>query len=146
MAKLCTIGFSGKSLREFIALLKKAGVTRVVDVRLHNTSQLAGYAKKDDLAYVLELVGIEYEHWVDLAPDEELFNGFKKKELDWTAYEKRYGEILTERKIAERCQEIFGSGTPVLLCSEEKAAGCHRRLLADYLQKHCNPDAVIEHL
>jgi uncharacterized protein (DUF488 family) len=141
-----TIGFAGKSLREFIAILKKAGVTRVVDIRLHNTSQLAGYAKKDDLAYVLELVDIEYVHRVDLAPDDELFNGYKKKQMDWQAYEKRYHEILQERNIAEMCGDIASPGVIALLCSEEKAERCHRRLLAEYLRDHCIPEAKITHL
>jgi uncharacterized protein (DUF488 family) len=59
---ICTIGFSKKSLRKFIDLLEQGNVTRIVDTRLNNTSQLAGYAKKEDLKYVLELVGISPSH------------------------------------------------------------------------------------
>jgi len=85
-----TIGFSKKNLKEFIARLKNAGVKKVIDVRLNNTSQLAGYAKKEDLEYVLGLVGIDYEHHPELAPTEDLLKSYKKKQITWQEYEKIY--------------------------------------------------------
>jgi uncharacterized protein (DUF488 family) len=141
-----TIGFSKKSLREFINLLKTAKVSNLVDVRLNNTSQLAGFAKKDDLAYVLELVGIKYAHDPSLAPDSELFDSYKKGKVNWAEYEKCYNDILGNRRIQDRINEIVGSGTPVFLCSEEKADFCHRRLLAEYIKKHANEELTITHL
>ncbi len=63
--EICTIGFSKKTLKSFVELLKKSNVNRLVDTRLNNTSQLSGFAKKNDLEYVMSLVGISYTH--DLA-------------------------------------------------------------------------------
>ncbi len=146
LKRLYTIGFSGKKLREFIHLLQQAQVTRVVDIRLHNTSQLAGYAKKDDLEYVLELVGIEYIHMPELAPDEALFHDYKKKAIDWDTFEKRYRTLLDERSTGSHCTDILGEGTPAYLCSEEKPRYCHRRLLTDYLQQQCRQALEVIHL
>jgi len=92
-----TIGFAKKNLRQFIAKLKEAGIKKVIDVRLNNTSQLAGYAKKDDLEYILSLVDIGYEHHPELAPTEELLKKFKKKQIRWQDYEKEYNNILLQR-------------------------------------------------
>lgn len=110
MREIYTIGFSKKSLRHFIELLKVSNVTNLVDIRLNNTSQLAGYAKKDDLEYILELVGIEYKHDPSLAPDEDLLEAYKKKRIAWEQYEDRYFQILAERKIQTKIDEIIGTG------------------------------------
>ena len=146
MRKIFTIGSSKKSLRQFVDHLKKANVTNLVDVRLNNTSQLAGFAKKDDLAFVLELVGIDYSHDPSLAPDNALLDDYKKGRVTWAEYEKRYNDILMRRKIDGRADKIIGSGTPVFLCSEDKAERCHRRLLAEYIQMHSSQDITITHL
>jgi uncharacterized protein (DUF488 family) len=95
---VCTIGFSKKNLRELISKLKDAGVEKVMDIRLNNTSQLAGYAKKQDLEYVLDLVGIDYEHYPELAPTEELLKDYKGKKVSWDEYEKAFNAILDQRK------------------------------------------------
>lgn len=146
MRQIFTIGSTKKSLLEFIRLLQCAKVTNLVDVRLNNTSQLAGFAKKDDLAYVLELVGINYTHDPSLAPDSELLDEYKKGKVTWPEYEKRYNDILVNRRIHDRVNKILGSGMPVFLCSEEKAERCHRRLLVEYIQKHANEELLIKHL
>lgn len=125
-----TIGFTKKSLPEFIGRLQTAGVKKVIDVRLNNTSQLAGYAKKDDLAYVLSLVGIDYEHRTDLAPTEELMNGFKQKKINQQEFEAAFNSLLQER-----VPQMDETGAICLLCSEEKPATCHRRLVAEYFQR-----------
>lgn len=146
MRTICTIGFAKKSLKQFIQLLKKANVTRVVDIRLNNTSQLAGFAKKDDLKYILELVGIDYTHFEDLAPDKQLLEDYKKKHISWNDYEKRYLDILISRKVEQRIDKILGQGLPCLLCSEHEPKFCHRRLLAEYIRDHYNDQVVIKHL
>ena len=146
MRTICTIGFAKKSLRQFIQLLKNANVTRVVDIRLNNTSQLAGFAKKDDLNYVLELVGIDYIHCEDLAPDEQLLEDYKKKQIKWSDYEKRYLDLLITRKVEQRIDKILGEGLSCLLCSEHEPKFCHRRLLAEYISNHYNDQVVIKHL
>ena len=138
--KIFTIGFTKKSLRDFITLLQEAGVEKVIDVRLNNTSQLAGYAKKDDLAFVLSLVGIGYEHHTELAPTEELMNGFKQKKISQTEFEAAFNQLMDERQ--PRLEE---RGKVCLLCSEEKPAACHRRLVAEYFTR-LMPGATVTHL
>src|SRR5438309_11885131 len=67
--QLFTIGFTRKSAEAFFTSLREAGVRRLVDVRLNNISQLAGFTKKDDLRYFLKAIaGIEYLHLGELAP------------------------------------------------------------------------------
>ncbi len=129
---ICTIGFAKKNLRTFIKRLQLAGVTKVIDIRLHNTSQLAGYAKKDDLEYILSLVGIGYEHHPELAPTEEILDGYKKKKLPWQDYEKKFKEVLIQRNPIQSINFMNEKGPICLLCAEDKPIQCHRRLVAEY--------------
>jgi len=133
---VCTIGFSKKNLRQFINLLQEGKVERLVDTRLNNTSQLAGYSKKDDLDYIMQLHNIEYIHEPSLAPTEDILKGYKKKEISWKEYEKGYIELLKKRKIESVIDEIVGNKTICLLCSEHQPHHCHRRLLAEYMREH----------
>jgi uncharacterized protein (DUF488 family) len=142
---LCTIGFSKKNLRRFVQLLESNKVEKLVDTRLNNTSQLAGYSKKDDLEYVMELKGIEYVHEPILAPTEDILKAYKNKKIAWEEYEKRYIDLLVERKIEEEINKIIGNKTICLLCSEHKPHYCHRRLLAEYINNH-HGDIRIAHL
>lgn len=143
--KLFTIGFAGKSAERFFALLREAGATRVVDVRLNNRSQLAGFAKRDDLAYFLaELGGIDYLHLPVLAPTPAMLAAYRKRRLDWRAYEAAFIDLMGERRIEEVVpREAVADGC--LLCSEDKPDRCHRRLVADYLGKRWG-DVEIRHL
>lgn len=143
---LCTIGFSKKSLRQFIKLLKESGVTDLIDVRLNNTSQLSGYAKKDDLQYIMELVGINYFHDISLAPSDELLEGYKKKKISWTEYERRYIDILNNRNINQQVNRIIDNRVVCFLCSEDKPERCHRRLLVNYLKENSSETIDIKHL
>jgi uncharacterized protein (DUF488 family) len=143
---ICTIGFSKKSLRKFINLLKEAGVTKLIDTRLNNTSQLSGFAKKNDLAYILELVGIDYEHEEAMAPTDEILKGFKGKEITWIDYEKSYVNLLESRNVQFIASEQILSGNVCYLCSEEKPDYCHRRLLAEYIQLKLTDEIFIRHL
>jgi uncharacterized protein (DUF488 family) len=129
---VCTIGFAKKNLRQFIGKLQTAGVNKVIDIRLHNTSQLAGYAKKDDLEYILGLVGIAYEHHPELAPTEEILDGYKGKKISWTEYEKQFGKLLISRDPLKNSSFHKETGPICLLCAEDKPAQCHRRLVAEY--------------
>ena len=142
--EICTIGFAKKNLRTFIKKLQAAGVKKVIDIRLHNTSQLAGYAKKDDLEYVLSLVGIGYEHHPDLAPTEEVLDGYKKKRITWKEYEQKFDNILSTRHPSPNV--VMDEKGPVcLLCAEDRPLQCHRRLVAEYFQKNID-DCKILHL
>ncbi|SEN53270.1 DUF488 family protein [Paenibacillus sp. OV219] len=143
---LYTIGFAQKSLRTFVTHLHEHQVTKVVDTRLNNVSQLAGYAKKDDLSYVLELVNIGYTHDLDLAPPKELLEAIKQKQVSWEEFEKLFIDLISKRQIEKKIEELFGKGETVcLLCSEHKPHQCHRRLLAEYLREY-KKDLQIHHL
>ncbi|HOK06563.1 MAG TPA: DUF488 domain-containing protein [Syntrophales bacterium] len=132
--KLYTIGFTKKTAREFFSRLTRAGVTKVVDVRLNNSSQLAGFAKKDDLAYFLEaLCGLPYEHRPELAPTEEIRAGFKGREGTWEDFEKRFLALMAQRRVAQTIPQAALDGA-CLLCSEDEPRHCHRRLVAEYLR------------
>jgi len=143
--RLFTIGFTRKTAREFFTALREAGVRRVVDVRLSNASQLAGFTKKEDLAYFLrEIGGIEYVHRPDLAPTKEILDAYKKKNLTWPEYEERFARLVAERKV----ETLLVPGDldhACLLCSEPKPDKCHRRLVAEYIQ-HIWPDVIVTHL
>ncbi|MCX8005603.1 MAG: DUF488 domain-containing protein [Burkholderiaceae bacterium] len=143
--KLFTIGFTRKTAETFFGLLRGSGAKRVVDVRLNNVSQLAGFAKKDDLAFFLkELAGMEYVHVPELAPTQEMLDAYKKQKGDWRLYEQRFLGLMRERKIEEKLpRSLFDGGC--LLCSEDKPHHCHRRLVAEYLQQHWG-DVEVKHL
>jgi uncharacterized protein (DUF488 family) len=146
MTVLYTIGFKGKPLATFIYLLRQAGVDAVIDIRLLNNSQLAGYTKRDDLAFLLrEGFGIAYEHQLLLAPDAEILAAYRQDE-DWPAYEALFLPLLVARHAEDIGQAILSSyHSPCLLCAETSAAQCHRRLVAEYLACHI-ADLAIVHL
>ena len=130
---LFTIGFTQKSAEQFFETLLKAGVQRVIDTRLNNVSQLAGFAKRKDLEYFLRKVGnIEYIHLLDLAPTQDILDAYKKKKGDWETYEKQFIDLIAKRQIETKVSpDILDGGC--LLCSEAKPHHCHRRLVAEYL-------------
>lgn len=144
--KLFTIGFTGKNARQFFELLQGAGVKRLIDIRLNNRSQLAGFAKRDDLAYFLEAIaGIEYLHLPELAPSKELLNGYKNKALSWADYKRIYPQLLDERSISQQLSpELFDQAC--LLCSEHLPDQCHRRLAAEYLNQQWQQPFTLQHL
>ena len=143
--KLYTIGFTKTTAESFFSRLSTAGVRKVVDVRLNNVSQLAGFAKKKDLPYFLnEISGIEYEHRPDLAPTQDILDGYKKHRGDWSTYEKKFLHLMDKRRI-ENSVPPSGMHEVCLLCSEDKPHHCHRRLVAEYL-KHKWGAVVIAHL
>jgi len=134
--EIYTIGFAKKSAEEFFGALRKAGIKRLIDIRLNNTSQLAGFTKKDDLKFFLkELCDTEYVHELLLAPTPEILNSYKKKKINWQEYEERFLQLMSQRKIEEKIDQNLFNGPTVLLCSEAKADRCHRRLVLEYLQK-----------
>ena len=131
--KLATIGFTRKSARRFFALLRESGAKRVVDVRLNTASQLAGFAKKDDLAWFLdEICGMGYVHLPALAPTRDLLDDYRKRRIDWRSYESRFLDLMCARRIEETIGKDDLDGG-CLLCSEDQPHHCHRRLVAEYL-------------
>jgi uncharacterized protein (DUF488 family) len=143
--RIFTIGFTKKSAEEFFTKLHEAGVKRLVDIRLNNTSQLAGFTKKEDLQYFLKnLVGIDYLHVPELAPTQEILDAFKKEKGAWSAYESRFLQLMKERRVEDTVRrELLHLGC--LLCSEPTPENCHRRLAAEYLQGRWN-NVEIAHL
>jgi uncharacterized protein (DUF488 family) len=134
-----TIGFTRKSAADFFGKLRQAGIKRLIDIRLHNVSQLAGFSKRNDLAFfVRELCGAEYVHEPLLAPTPALFDGLKKLKGSWQEYERGFLDLMAQRKIEERLGRDFFTGPAVLLCSEPTADHCHRRLILEHLQRPWN--------
>jgi|GEM_PF-366325 len=132
---LFTIGFTKKSAQQFFELLIQSRVKRIVDTRLQNSSQLAGFAKRKDLEYFLKALGnIEYVHLLDLAPTKEILSDYKKKRIDWETYEDKFNQLIGDRKIEKHVSPQL-LDRACLLCSEAKPHHCHRRLVAEYFQK-----------
>ena len=132
-----TIGFTKRSASGFFGTLKDAGIMRLVDVRLNNSSQLAGFTKRDDLPYFLrEICGAEYLHEPLLAPTQEMLDAYKKSKGSWQEYERRFMALMAERAIEQRVSRALFAVPTVLLCSEATAEHCHRRLVCEYLQAH----------
>jgi uncharacterized protein (DUF488 family) len=143
--KVFTIGFTKSSAESFFGRLKKAGVRKIADVRLNNVSQLAGFAKKDDLRYFLRAIcGIDYEHHPELAPTQDMLDAYKKERGDWSEYERRFLGLMASRRIEETVAREPLDGA-CLLCSEDKPHHCHRRLVAEYLKEKWG-DLEIVHL
>ena len=145
MNKTFTIGFTGKSAKEFFSLLEENNIKNLIDVRLNNVSQLAAFAKRDDLEFFLKkILSCEYAHRPDLAPTEIILKKYKAKTITWEVYTNEYIELLNSRNIISylKKDEIKNS---VFLCSEHQPKYCHRRLLVEYLQKHWD-DFEIVHL
>ena len=134
--KLFTIGFTEKSAEKFFGLVKRSGAKRIVDVRVNNVSQLAGFAKKKDLEYFTrEICGMGYLHLPELAPTQSMLDAYKKNNGDWSVYEGQFLALMGQRRIeATLDREVLNGGC--LLCSENKPHHCHRRLVAEYLQNH----------
>lgn len=143
--KAYTIGFTKKSAEEFFTKLHEAGVQRIVDVRLNNVSQLAGFAKRDDLRYFLKAIyNIDYLHVPELAPTKEMLDAYKKDHRDWDRYEMEFLELIDQRRIHDSVGKAVIHGG-CLLCSEHLPEHCHRRLVAEYLDEHWG-DLEIVHI
>ncbi|HEY3971545.1 MAG TPA: DUF488 domain-containing protein [Candidatus Sulfotelmatobacter sp.] len=132
--KLFTIGFTKKPAREFFGKMRRPGLVRLIDVRLNNVSQLAGFSKREDLKFFCEsILSIRYLHLPELAPTHEMLDAYKKKRGDWREYERDFLALMAERKVEENvARELIDGGC--LLCSEPTPEHCHRRLVAEYLK------------
>ena len=142
---LYTIGFTKKSAQQFFETLINSGVKKIIDTRLNNVSQLAGFAKRKDLEYFLQKIGnIEYVHILDMAPTKDILDQYKKHKGDWQTYEKKFIQLIRDRQIEKQVsQEVLSDSC--LLCSEDKPHHCHRRLVAEYLSDNFE-DISIKHL
>ena len=140
-----SIGFTQTTAERFFGRLKKAGIRRLLDVRLNNTSQLAGWAKQADLPFFLrEIVQADYVHEPLLAPTQEILTAYKKNGGDWVTYEMAFNALLAARQIeTSLSRDLLFDCPTALLCSEATAEFCHRRLVLEYLCKNWGPFVVI---
>ena len=144
--ELYTIGFTKKSAETFFSKIKDAGIKRVFDIRQHNVSQLAGFAKRDDLIFFLStLCACDYRHIPLMAPTKDILDDYKKKRIDWSEYVTRFNKLIEDRKIEGIVpyEELDGV---CLLCTEHSPEKCHRRLVAEYLKDKFNGTVEINHL
>lgn len=144
--EIYTAGFTKKTAEQFFESLRRVGIRRLVDIRLNNSSQLAGFSKRDDLAYFLRVIcDAAYQHEPLLAPTQEMLDEYRKEKTGWEVYERRFLALMRERRIeAQIARSLFATPT-VLLCSEATPEYCHRRLVAEYLRDHWG-DVMITHL
>lgn len=143
---LHTIGFTQKGAAKFFRLLKDSKANKIVDVRLNNSSQLAAFAKRDDLIYFAkELCEMDYLHVPDFAPTKDILDAYKKHGGDWNVYEEKFMDLMDKRSVEKSMKpEDLDGGC--LLCSEHKPHNCHRRLVAEYLEKKWGIDFTVTHL
>lgn len=141
-----TIGFTKKNAATFFNFIKKSEISTLLDVRLNNVSQLAGFAKRDDLKFFLkELCNTEYVHTPELAPTKEMLNAYKKGELPWAKYEDQFLNLMSQRNIEQSIKPaLLDNGC--LLCSEHEPHLCHRRLVVEYLNDNSTLNLQVKHL
>lgn len=141
-----TIGFTRHGAAKFFALLAEAGAQRILDVRLNNGSQLAGFAKRNDLKFFAQQIGgMDYVHLPELAPTKEMLDAYKKRGGEWRVYEDQFLALLDQRSVEKSIDpELLHGGC--LLCSEHQPHFCHRRLVAEYLSEKWGGNLSVEHL
>ena len=142
---LYTIGFTKKTAEQFFTALQKAEVRTLLDLRLNNVSQLAGFTKRDDLRYFLkEICHARYLHLPQCAPTKEILDTYQHGGRDWEVYVADFLPLISERKIETLLTpDLLDHGC--LLCSEPTPERCHRRLVAEYMKERL-PDVRIAHL
>jgi uncharacterized protein (DUF488 family) len=143
-----TIGFTKKSAKQFFELIKKNSINIILDVRLNNKSQLAGFTKGDDLQYFLsEICHCEYKHCLEYAPTKDILDDYKKKHIKWDEYVKRYTTLMNQRaKFLNFANEFSSYKNICLLCSEPTPERCHRRLIAEMIANSSPQQISIKHI
>lgn len=146
MIELHTIGFTKTTAKGFFERLRTSNAKTLIDVRLNNKSQLAGFAKGQDLSYFLkEICGMGYVHEVKLAPSDDILKAFKRDKGDWGVYRNRFLNLMSQRRIESAYSpEFFHGGC--LLCSEDKPHHCHRSLVCEYLNGKWGGALCVKHL
>jgi uncharacterized protein (DUF488 family) len=142
--EIYTIGFTKKSAADFFGLLDRAGIQQLVDVRLNNVSQLAGFTKRDDLDYFMRTIcQARYIHDPRLAPTQDMLDRYKKHGGKWSEYETEFLELMAERRVEDAIDPATFEPRTVLLCSEPTPDRCHRRLVVDYLASRWNDVSAV---
>ena len=142
--KIYTMGFTQKSAEVFFEKIKKNNIEILIDIRLNNQSQLAGFAKGKDLVYFLDrLCQCDYRHELKFAPDKELLDDYKKGRIDWDGYVPRFQKLIDNRSMVKLFQSRYSDYNSVLLlCSEPTPEQCHRRLLAEAIAKETGDEII----
>ncbi len=146
--KIYTIGFTQKPAKRFFELIKEHNINILLDIRLNNKSQLAGFTKGDDLEYFLsEICNCEYKHYIEFAPTKDILNDYKNKHITWDEYVVRYTKLITQRgEYSNFTNEFSGYENICLLCSEPNPEKCHRRLIADLIVGYGPQQIRVEHI
>lgn len=141
---IATIGFTQKNAEQFFSLLRNSPATKLIDVRLNNSSQLAGFTKQDDLTFFLrEVLNWEYQHLPELAPTKGILDAYKKHGGDWDVYQREFLELMDRRRIHQHLSPDTLANS-CLLCSEHLPSQCHRRLVVEFLaQKWAVPIQIL---
>lgn len=147
MTRLFTIGFTKKDAKRFFSLLKDAAIDVVVDVRLNNGSQLAGFSKYPDIKYfVEEILNGEYISDKSFSPEESTLKDYKNGKIDWEEYVVRFEQTMAERNIESYILERYGESVKThnlcFLCSEDTPEQCHRRLIAEIFARLFDKEIV----
>lgn len=145
--KIFTMGFTQKSAEQFFGLVSSNEIELLIDVRLNNQSQLAGFTKGRDLEFFLKKIcNCKYEHNIIFAPTKEILNDYKKQQITWKEYVVQYNLLIENRNVEKVFLKKYTEFNKILLlCSEATAENCHRRLLAERL-KNCVANVDIIHL
>lgn len=137
MITIYTIGFTKKSAEQFFKLLEVNDVKTLFDVRLNNSTQLAGFSKGRDLEFFLKMIlSIKYIHNIEFSPTKEILDDYKKKKITWENYEEEFNKLLMSRKLENYIKNNlkYKLDKICFLCSEDTADYCHRRLVAEYIK------------
>lgn len=131
-----TMGFAQKNAEQFFNLIRKNKIEMLIDIRLNNKSQLAGFTKGSDLPFLLEeICKCQYVHKIEYAPTKEILSSYQNKEIDWVGYEQRFIPLIKQRRIEQDfLNEFINYNRVCLLCTEPTPEMCHRRLVAEYLK------------
>lgn len=145
MNKLYNIGFTKKTAEVFFELLKKNNVETVIDIRLNNTSQLAGFAKFPDIQYFLtQICNIGYIHDKKFSPAETTLKKYKSKEIDWKQYTEEFNKTMSEREIGKYIAETYCDfDNMCLLCSETTHKYCHRSIVSEKFKEQFSNISII---
>lgn len=120
-----TLGYSGRTPADFVDLLRKIGVQRLVDVRAVPFSRKKGFSKRA-LAASLAERGIEYVHLPSAG------NPFRADKTEPALA--RYAKHLDAHpEVVADAGKLVGDRVAALLCLESDARMCHRSVLAQRL-------------
>jgi uncharacterized protein (DUF488 family) len=130
-----TIGHSTRSVEDFIALLRRAGVQRVYDIRAFPGSRRYPHFNADTLAEQLRLAGIAYEHHPELggrrrAPRDAPSTAWRNEGFRGYAAYMRTPEF---HRSIDRLIDAADEVPTAIMCSEAVPWRCHRMLVSDAL-------------